>query len=208
MTRSNRTNLITKITGVMGVGTLAVLMSLPALAQANRSEGAADRPLTSELAQTPRPANAADAALEQEFITMAAQGNNTEIQTSQLALERSQDETIRQYAQRMIDEHTAANQQLEPLAAQRGIELPTTPSSFDTAVLEKLTQTPDAQFDQAYMDTQVNAHLKSLAVFRTGARQVAATDLQAYASTLLPSIQDHLEMASQMSQGNNAQLNH
>lgn len=188
---------------------MAVLIGLPALSL-HRPEAETNLsrlPETaSEMAQNSPTSDEAVAALEREFILMAAQGNNAEIQTSQLALERSQNDTVRQYAQRMVEEHTAANEQLQPLAEQRGIELPANASSFDTAVLEQLTQIPDEQFDQAYMDAQVNAHLKSLAVFRTGARQVADTDLQNYASTLLPSIRDHLEIADTMVRGNNAQL--
>jgi len=140
------------------------------------------------------------------IMIMAARSNNAEIQTSELALQRSNNDSVRQYAQRMIEEHTSVNQQLEPLAAQREIELPTTANDFDNAILEKLTQVPDEQFDQACMDTQVNAHLKSLTVFRTGARQVMDADLNAYATTLLPSIQDHLDIATEMTRGNNAQL--
>jgi predicted outer membrane protein len=54
------------------------------------------------------------------------------------------------------------------------------------------------------MDTQVNAHLKSLAVFRTGAQQVEDTALQSYARTLLPTIGEHLEMARTMVEGEGA----
>lgn len=214
MTRIDRTNpirpsLVTKITSVLGVSTLAVLIGLPALSL-HRPQGETNLSrlpeTTSEMAQNSSTSDQAVETLEREFILMAAQGNNAEIQTSQLALERSQSDTVRQYAQRMIDEHTAANEQLQPLAEQRGVELPTTPSSFDTAVLEQLAQVPDEQFDQAYMDTQVNAHLRSLGIYRTGARQVTDTALQNYASTLLPSIRDHLEIADAMVRGNSAQM--
>lgn len=148
---------------------------------------------------------AASTNLDREFIRMAAEGNNAEIQMSQLALQKAQSEQVRQYAQQMIDQHTTANQQLEPLAAERGIDLSTEASSFDTAVLEQLSQVPDAEFDRAYMNAQVNAHLKSAAVFRTGAQQVKDTALQNYAITLLPSIQQHLEMANQMTQNHRAE---
>ena len=200
-----------KITSFIGISALAVLMSAPGFAQMNRpaTPNPAPNPPSnttpnSPSSTTPTAPTATD-TFDREFITMAAQGNNAEIQMSQLALQRATDEDVREYAQRMIDEHTAANQQLEPIAAERGITLPTTPSSFDTAVFERLSQIPEASFDQAYMDTQVNAHLKSAAVFRTGAQQSEDAALQNYAITLLPSIQDHLEMASQMAENYNAQ---
>lgn len=209
MTSFDRTSLVTKIIGLMGASTLAVLISLPGFTQTTHPGSQdTDRPGRSEVSpntqNTPGTTDQApvtDTTLDRKFIIMAAQGNNAEIQTSQLALERATDENVRQYAQRMIEEHTTANQALEPLAAKQGITLPNTPSSFDMAVLERLAQIPEAEFDRAYMDTQVNAHLKSLAVFRTGAQQVEDVDLQNYATTLLPTIQDHLAIARQMTEG-------
>lgn len=197
--------IIKRLTSLVGISALTILVGVPGLSQTqiNRQVSvnvAQDAPAETDNDTAP----AETTALDREFIIMAAQGNNAEIQTSQLALERATDEAVRQYAQRMIDEHTAANQELEPLAAERGVELPTTPSSFDAAVLERLSQVPDAEFDRAYMDTQVNAHLKSLAVFRTGAQQVEDTALQSYARTLLPTIGEHLEMARTMVEGEGA----
>lgn len=205
-------NFSRKMTSFVGISALALLMSAPGFAQMNRPATPTETPNTEtpnapagSNTQTAPTAPTAATNLDQEFITMAAQGNNAEIQMSQLALQRATSDEVRQYAQRMIDEHTAANQQLEPIAAERGITLPTTPSSFDTAVMEKLSQVPEASFDQAYMDAQVNAHLKSAAVFRTGAQQAEDAALQNYAIALLPSIQNHLEMASQMSANYSAQ---
>jgi putative membrane protein len=202
MSTVNRNTVIKGITSLAGISTLILFVAAPGLSQVDRPvpvNVAQDAPAETDDAATP----AEVTALDREFIVMAAQGNNAEIQTSQLALERATDEAVQQYAQQMIDEHTAANQELEPLAAERGVELPTTPSSFDAAVLERLSQVPEAEFDRAYMDAQVNAHLKSLGVFRTGALQVEDPALQNYARTLLPRIGEHLEMAQAMVEGEN-----
>lgn len=207
MTRSKRSNLTVKVASVLGISTFTVLAGLPSLAQMNRSNDVApNAPTEMNNRGGNRSMSPADvSALEREFIVMAAQGNNAEIQMSRLALERANDENVRQYAQMMIEQHTMANQNLQPIAAEQGIDLPTTASSFDTAVLETLSQVPDEQFDQAYMNAQVNAHLKSAGVFRTGAQQVEDADLRSYAARILPAVQQHLEMASQMAGNTSAQ---
>ncbi|HEY9658911.1 MAG TPA: DUF4142 domain-containing protein [Allocoleopsis sp.] len=203
-----------KITSFIGISALTLCVSVPAFAQMNRQTTPETTPNSATpnapAETTPNSTNPTAPAttssnLDREFIRMAAEGNNAEIKMSQLALQKAQSEQVRQYAQQMIDQHTTANQQLEPLAAERGIDLSTDASSFDTAVLEQLSQVPSAEFDQAYMNAQVNGHLKSAAIFRTGAQQVKDTALQNYALTLLPSIQQHLEMASQMTPGNRAE---
>ncbi|NJO43548.1 MAG: DUF4142 domain-containing protein [Cyanobacteria bacterium RU_5_0] len=208
--RFNRPHFTASVASLVGVSTLAALMSLPVLAQANRLEGGLAQQ-TPETQTTPTDANEAQpnpsaiSAFDREFILMAAQGNNAEIQMSQLALQRSSNDNVQQYAEMMIQEHTAANQQLEQIAAQRGITIPSNASGFDTAVLEKLAQVPDTTFDQAYMEAQVNAHLKSGAIYRTAVQQADETEVQNYALTILPRIQEHLEIASEMVADYNAQ---
>ncbi|MDX2213182.1 MAG: DUF4142 domain-containing protein [Oculatellaceae cyanobacterium bins.114] len=138
-------------------------------------------------------------SLDREFVTLAYQGNNAEIQTSQLALQRSQNQQVRQYAERMIREHTQANQLLTRYAEQRNISLPSaTVDPLSQAIAERLTQLSGTEFDQAYMDAQSAAHLRTIGLFQTEIAQGQEQGLRGYAAQLLPNIQDHYQMASQM----------
>lgn len=137
--------------------------------------------------------------VDREFIRMAAEGNNAEIQTSQLALQKAADQSVRQYAQRMITEHTQANQRLASIAARYGVTLPTAPGPLHVAIAQQLNQLSGAQFDRAYMGVQENSHLSSAALYRTVLEQGQAADVQTYASEILPRVQEHFEMANQMS---------
>lgn len=146
------------------------------------------------------PTRGAVSALDREFFTLAYQGNNAEIQTSQLALQQSQDQAVRQYAERMINEHTQANQLLTRYADQQNLSTPSEPiDPLNQAIAEQLGQLSGTAFDQAYMGTQVNAHLRTIALYRTQVAQGQEQNLKGYASQLLPSIQDHYQMASEMS---------
>jgi putative membrane protein len=144
-------------------------------------------------------------SLDREFIRMAAQGNNAEIATSQLALQKSNNQEVREYAQRMIDEHTLANQQLQPIATRYGVQLPTGVDPLSAAISERLSQLSGAEFDRAYMEAQTTAHLRTVALFQTQIAQGQAPEAKAYASTLLPNIQDHYQMANAMSNTFSAQ---
>jgi putative membrane protein len=138
--------------------------------------------------------------LDQQFMIMAAQGNNAEIQTSQLALDRSESEEVRQFAQQMIQEHTLANQQLQQIASEYGASLPADPGPLNQAIAEQLAQLSGAEFDRAYMGAQTNAHLRTIALFQTQIQQGQEESLRQYATQLLPSIANHYEMASTMVQ--------
>ena len=51
-------------------------------------------------------------AEDQEFLTKAIEAGAADVQISQLALERSLNEQVRKFAERMVQDHTAANQKL------------------------------------------------------------------------------------------------
>lgn len=137
-------------------------------------------------------------SLDRQFITMAAQGNNAEIQLSQLALQRGSSASVKQYAQQMINQHTAANQQLQQIAQRYGMRLPSDAGPLNTAVAQKLSQLSGQEFDRAYIGAQVNAHMMSKAVFQTESQQGGNQALISYANQLLPAIDQHLTLASRM----------
>lgn len=196
MTRLNY-NLTQRLMGAAGAAAIASLVALPSFAETTRiSQTGTSTPAgqTSQGAQ-----RAAVTTVDQEFFKLAYQGNNAEIDTSRLALEKSQDQAIRQYAQRMIDEHTRANEVLTQQASEQGFELPSERvDPLDQAIAAQLTQLSGAEFDQAYVGVQANAHLKAIALYRTEVAQGESQDLTAYASQLLPSIEEHYEMANAM----------
>lgn len=82
-----------------------------------------------EVTPTPIPTNGDRSSLSQvdrEFMVKAAQGGMAEVQFGQIALQRASSDTVKQYAQRMIEEHTKANNELMALAKAKGVTLPTT----------------------------------------------------------------------------------
>lgn len=137
-------------------------------------------------------------SLDQEFLKMAANSDQFEIRTSQLALEKTSNPEVRQYAQKMIQEHTESTQQLTQLAAKKGTTLPTTPNAFQQAVIEQLIPLTGAQFDRAYLAAQTNGHMLTVAVYQTEVGQGKDSDIQSFANKLLPTVAGHYQMASQM----------
>jgi putative membrane protein len=73
-------------------------------------------------------------ALDQQFVIDAAQGGMAEVQLGQLALERSRNPEVKQFARQMIQEHTRANERLMRLATQKGITPPTTLGKYQAAM--------------------------------------------------------------------------
>jgi len=191
-------NGLTRFTSIVSMAAIATLVALPGVAQVTSPGMGGDRPSTSVT-----PDRNTISSLDEQFVRYAYQGNNAEIITSQIALERSQSEAVRQYAERMINEHTQANQLLTEYASQRNIPFPEdTVDPLSQAIADQLNQLSDAEFDQAYMGAQTNSHLRSIALYRTQLAQGEDEGLRNYAAQLLPAIQNHYQMASQMTPDN------
>ena len=134
-------------------------------------------------------------ALDKEFMTKAAQSDITEIQTSQLALQKSQDKTVRAFAQDMIQAHTDSSQQLMQIAKAKGFTLPKDVGPDNRPLLTKLKQISGKNFNRAYMQGQVQAHTKTQAEYQKYLKQGQDPDLQAFASKISPVVAEHLQMA-------------
>lgn len=213
----NRTSLL-KATGFIGAAAIAAVSSLPALAQVtprpatpglnprpsifseapyNGSGAPGSTPMAPATAQT-TPGRMTASALDREFMIMAAHSDQFEIRSSQLALQKSSNAEVRQYAQQMIQEHTQSTRQLTQLAAQRGVTLPNAPAPFNQAVIQQLSTLSGAEFDRAYLEAQTNGHMQTVAVFRTQVGQGQDAAVKQFAARLLPTIEGHYEVASQM----------
>lgn len=136
--------------------------------------------------------------LDQQFMRMAAHSDQFEIRSSQLALQRSSSPEVQQYAQRMIQEHTLSTQRLTQLAAERNVMLPTAPNEFQQAVIDRLAQVSDVEFDRAYMEAQANGHMQTVGLYRTQVGQGQDAEVRQFAAQGLPAVEDHYVMASQM----------
>ena len=142
--------------------------------------------------------NASLSALDKEFMTKAAQSDTTEIQTSQLALKKSKDQAVKDFAQRMIQDHTDSTQQLKQIASAKGFTLPKGVGSENKPLLTKLQQTNGKSFDRAYMQGQLQAHTKTQAEYQKYIKQGQDPDLQAFAQKISPIVAEHKQMAQKI----------
>ena len=143
-------------------------------------------------------------AIDQQFVKKAAQSDMTEIKTSQLALQRSRNPQVRQFAQMMIQQHTQSSSKLKPLADQKGVMLPTGLGAENTALVNQLTKLSGTQFDQAYMRGQAKAHAKTEVVYQQELQRGQDTGVKAFASQILPIVVEHRKMAENILAGHQA----
>lgn len=136
-----------------------------------------------------------EASNQDSFWAEAAQGGMAEIMMAQTALQKTQNEEVRAYAQKMIDDHTAANDELKSLAASKNVTLPTEVSAKHKAMMEKMMSLSGMDFDREYVKSQVKDHEKMVKLFQRQSERDTDAEVKAFAAKTLPTLRMHLEMA-------------
>jgi putative membrane protein len=170
--------------------------------------GSGDRtaPSTPAVAAAPAAAPAAAMPIEgvafteenRQFLTQAIQSGLAEVELARLARDRTESRAVRGFAQLMVDDHSAANQQLTALANAAGVTPPTQPDQAHQNLYAQLSALSGPAFDRAYMQGQVLNHQQAVDLF---ARQAQGDDQVArFAAQQLPVLQRHLSMAQAISE--------
>jgi putative membrane protein len=140
------------------------------------------------------------ASKTQDFVTIAAQSDMLEIQSSKLALQKSDSDKTKTFAQKMIDDHTATSTELKGLVSGGKVQV-NAPSSLDEAhqaKLDKLAKLQGKDFTKQYDDMQVSAHKDAVSLFDRYSKDGDNADLKAFAGKTLPKLQEHLAMAQDL----------
>lgn len=141
----------------------------------------------------------ADGMDAEDFVNDASAMGVAEVHNATLALTKASSQDIKDFAQRMLDDHSAANQQLAQTASgKEDIELADEATLMAKAKALILQLRSGESFDQAYANNQVVAHEKSVELYEKAAKELGDADLKAYAAEQLPILRKHLEMARQL----------
>jgi putative membrane protein len=132
---------------------------------------------------------------DHEFVMDAAMGGLMEVELGRIAAQKGMSESVKQFGQRMVDDHSKANEELMTLAQSKGITLPTALDEKHQKDVTKLSAMSGADFDRAYSKMMLSDHNKDVKDFEKESTKGADADLKAFASKTLPTLQEHLQMA-------------
>lgn len=142
------------------------------------------------------------AAVDQKtttFIKQAAEGGRFEVESSKLAEQQARSQDVKSFAQKMIQDHTQANQQLANAAQQAGTSVPDVALTKKHAtIISNLRERNGATFDRAYADAQVTAHQETVELFSDYSKQGNNPEIKQFAEQTLPKLRQHLDMAKDM----------
>lgn len=134
---------------------------------------------------------------DRDFLERAAQGNNGEIAIGSLVEGRAEIGAVLAFGQRMVAEHGAANRELDAIAKQYNIALPTSLGDHQ-AGYDRLVERKGQSFDQEFMKVMIGDHQQTVELYRNYLSGATDVQLKAYASSKLPITEAHLAHAQSM----------
>jgi putative membrane protein len=183
--------------GLVSSAVIALMLSTPAFAQQ-----------TTRIAPGSKSANTTATAVvpqhkldrtDLDFMKKAAEGGMAEVELGKLAQQNAEDAQVKQFGQRMEQDHSKANQQLTSIAGQKGVQLPKQLDAKDQKELDRLSGLKGPAFDRAYMRMMVQDHDKDLKEFQHETQAAKDPDLQTFAQQTLSVIRQHDQMAHDIS---------
>ena len=132
------------------------------------------------------------------FFKKITVANMTEIDSSKIALDQSQDVALKNFAQQMISDHTDAESKVAALAAEKGVELPTKIDDDHQKMIDNLKAKSGTDFNKAYIDLQVAAHKEAIDFDNDEVNNGSDPDVRKLASHLQNTLNMHLRMAEDL----------
>jgi putative membrane protein len=171
---------------------LVALLAVPAGAQTVNPSGS--KPGSSMPA-----ASAKLSAQDRDFVKGAAIGGMGEVEEAKLAVQHTQSDAVKNFAQQMITDHTKLNDDLQAIASRIGVTPPAALDKEHAAMLQRAGKLSGSQFDKRYMQDQVSEHRKAISLFEKEAKSGQNPELKTFAANALPTLQRHLQMAQDIS---------
>jgi putative membrane protein len=140
----------------------------------------------------PGMALAASGSPDSHFYHALAQGGNAEVALGQLASEKAASPSVREFAARMVKEHSSANDELKSLAASKNVALPKGPGAAADAKRVELKALSGNAFDKSYVSNQISAHESTETLLQKEIDSGQDPDAKTLAQKVLPMVQSHL----------------
>lgn len=132
---------------------------------------------------------------DRKFIEETARGGVAEVELGKLAAQKGSSAEVKQFGQRMVDDHSKANDKLQQLASRKGVNVPNEMDAASKREYDKLQKLSGAGFDQEYIKAMVQDHQKDVKDFQKEQKSAKDSDLKAFVTTTLPTLEEHLKLA-------------
>ncbi|MFN7140135.1 MAG: DUF4142 domain-containing protein [Limisphaerales bacterium] len=132
------------------------------------------------------------------FVNDAMLSGRNEIEMARIGAQRADNLDLRLLSQRIVDDHTRANQELIMLARQERIVLPDLDQEPQTHTAH-LSALQGPEFDRVFLQHMLDAHRTDIKKFEAASRTAQNPEIRAFAARTLPKLREHLRIAQNIS---------
>jgi putative membrane protein len=132
---------------------------------------------------------------DQAFVDKAAMGGMAEVKLSKLAMDKGQSTDVKQFARKMVEDHTKANMELKQIAEKKNLVVPTKLDPEHEKAYNQLATLDGANFDKEYMRVMATDHDDATKLFKEEAQRGQDAELKSFAMKTLPTIEKHDDLA-------------
>ena len=131
-----------------------------------------------------------------DFVMQSSATDLAEINLGRIAVRQAASADVKQFAQRMVDDHSkASTEMLAMVNKKRGLTVAARMDQKHRALSDKLLQLRGGDFDREYMKHMVEGHRMAVGLFEAESASGKEADVKAFAAKHLPTIREHYKMA-------------
>ena len=130
-----------------------------------------------------------------EFLIQAMQDSMAEIQICEMAVEKSENQDVKKFAQMMIDEHGKMGRELEQMATDKQLDIPRTIRREQEMTVDELSALNGRDFEQRWIQYNIDVHERDIKVFQHYAGEQDDRDIAAIAKKHGEALSRHLKAA-------------
>lgn len=137
-------------------------------------------------------------ATDTDFVRRASSASLTEIALGKLAADQASSNDVKKYAERMVADHTKANESLGKLAGSKGVQIAVAPEPAQQQDIDRMKGLDGAKFDRAYSDAMVRDHKLVTGLYELEAEKGEDVEIRDYARGQLPMLKEHEKLAQSL----------
>ncbi len=135
---------------------------------------------------------------DEQFVQKASAAGLAEVNVAKLALQHATRDDVKQFAKRIIDDHTKANRELNRIADAKRFTPAVSMDRAHEAMATRMSRMTGADFDREYVRSLVKDHEQAVALFEAESKNGRDPQLKEFATKTLPALREHLEMAQKL----------
>ena len=133
------------------------------------------------------------------FVKMAASDGMHEVALGKIGAEKAKSADVKQFAERMVKDHSKANKELKAAAKAANIPVPEQIDEKHQKHVDVFKNYKGDNFDRDYAKHMVADHTEAVTLFSRASKEAKNPQIRAFAARTLPVLQEHLEQATKLS---------